>query len=239
MSLSGEFPPFFHLLLSKLTTVVKVWSSSSLRRTRPKEPSRSFQPVSSQSFPSQQSPSKRVPGRKMERQQVAKRHPKTTFKVSISISFRADFAIVLRVPRVAHTSRTFKSMSVIHCRYDDSGGRPVRFFLSVADDFGDPPRFGFPVVLRPRYNHPLPNPIPSNDDRSTNYSPESATPLSNSEALAMLKTPTTTCTFRTPGLLFPFMTIFRVPRHGRSLDGHRLSIQVCNPPSCPCSSAFC
>jgi hypothetical protein len=100
MSLSGECSKSSLLSSQSLTAVVKVWSSSSMRRTRPKEPSRSFQPVSSQSFPPQPSPPARVPGRKKETEGTTSGETTTEndAQVSISISFRSDFATVLRAP---------------------------------------------------------------------------------------------------------------------------------------------
>ena len=129
-------------------------------------------------------------------QQAAKRRPKTTFKVSISIYFRSDFATVLCAPCHA-------CVHLGDVLYDIQYPRSIRL-LRVASPFDSsiwrrrrrrPAPLGFPIVLRTRSIIPLPSPIPSNDDRSTNHSLEPVTPLSNSEALVMLKTPTTTCTF--------------------------------------------
>ena len=73
-----------------------------MRRTRPKKPPRSFEPVSLQSFPSQPSPQERVPGRKRRLQRAAKRHPKTTFKSRFRFLFvpilRPFHVPVLRIP---------------------------------------------------------------------------------------------------------------------------------------------
>lgn len=199
-----------------------------MRRTRSKEPPRPLQPVSSKSLSSQPSLPERVPGRKRMVQQAAKRQPKTTFKVSISISFRSDFATVLCPPcyvyvylgNILHHIQT-------HGRYDCCEWSARSIFLSGADDDGDLPRLVFPSFCARVTIIPLPSPIPSNDDRSTNHSLEPATPLSNSEALVMLRTPTTTCTFPDYRIRFITDNLSMLSRHGRNLDGHRLSIQVC------------
>jgi hypothetical protein len=80
-----------------------------------------------------------------------------------------------------------------------ASGQPVRFFCLVRTTTATRPAWFshlYTSSLSARVPVlPLPNPIPSNDDRSTNHSLEPVTPLSNSEALAMPKTLTTTCMF--------------------------------------------
>ena len=191
--MSSSFPPFS--FLSKAHRARQVWPSSSMRRTRPKKPPRSFEPVSLQSFPSQPSPQERVPGRKRRLQRAAKRHPKTTFKSR----FRFLFVPILRpfhVPRVAYSLRMLERHPTSTVDATTSSRQPVRFFCG-ADDDGDPPRLAFPSFCARVTIIPLPNPIPSNDDRSTNHSLEPVTHLSNSAALEMPRTPTTTCMFST------------------------------------------
>lgn len=129
--MSASFLPSSFFSFQRLTAVVKVWTSSSMRRTRPKEPSRSFQSVSSQSFHSQPSPPARVPGSKKRRvQQPAKRQPKTTFKSRFRfLSFRfcdRSACPALRIPRGRFKRHT---MSTVDTR--TASGQPVRFFCLV------------------------------------------------------------------------------------------------------------
>jgi len=138
-------PQFFLFFSSQsLTAVVKVWSSSSMRRTRPKEPSRPFQPVSLQSFLPQPSSPARVPGRKKKRrvQQAAKRQPKTTCKSR----FRFLFVPILRpfyVPRATYTMARFQTICDPHGRCDDCEWSARSILLSGVDDDGDPARSVF------------------------------------------------------------------------------------------------
>ena len=192
--MSASIPIFS---FQSLTVVVKVWSSSSMRRTCPKKSSRSLQPVSSQSFPPQPSSPARVPGRKRNgghnnrRNDNRKRHPNLDFDF-FSFQFRDRSARpVLRIPW-----GSFKRYAMSTVDATTASGQPVRFFCG-ADDDGDPPRLAFPSFCARVTIIPLPNPIPSNDDRSTNHSLEPVTHLSNSAALEMPRTPTTTCMFST------------------------------------------
>ena len=116
--------------------VVKAWSSSSMRRTCPEEPSRSFQPVSSQSLLPQVSPQVRVSGsnngayNERRHQQAAERQPKTTFKSR----FRFLFVPILRpfcLPRTTHTPGGFKRSTIFAINTTTASGQPVRFFLSA------------------------------------------------------------------------------------------------------------
>ena len=179
-----------------------------MRRTRPKESSRSLQPVSLLSSHSQPFSPARVPGRKNETEGTTSGETTTEndVRVPISISFRSDFTTALRAPCCVYHG---EAPIDIQCSRSmrRPRGQPVRFFCLVRTTTAiRPARFSHlcPIVLRAHPSPPLPNPIPSNDDRSTNHSLEPVTPLSNSEALAMPKTPTTTCTFLTLKRL-PFM----------------------------------
>jgi len=168
-----------------------------MRRTRPKEPSRSFQPVSSQSFPPQLSSPARVPGRKKRnggynkrRNDNRKRRPSLDFDF---FSFRfCDRSACPVLPWGG-----FKRYAMFTVDATTASGQPVRFFCLVRTTTATRPAWFSHLYIPSFYARvpvlPLPNPIPSNDDRSTNHSLEPATPLSNFEALAMPKTLTTTC----------------------------------------------
>ena len=103
MNLSGEFPPFLVLFSpQRLTALVKVWSSSSMRRTCPKEPPRPFKPVSLRSFSSQSSPPERVPGRKEEcttcgENDIRKRRSKSRFRF-LFVPISRPFCVLLALP---------------------------------------------------------------------------------------------------------------------------------------------
>jgi len=133
-------------------------------------------PIQTRKFailPSQTLPASTRSGSKQRKaQQAAKRHPKTTSKSR----FRFPFVPILRpscVPR-ATMRRFYTTYTMFTIDTTTASGQPVRF-LSGADHDGDPTGLVspslYPIVLRARSSPPpLPSPIPSNDDRSTNHS---------------------------------------------------------------------
>ena len=156
LSLSGERAPSLSFSFKRLT-VVKLWSSSSMRCARPKESSRPFQPVSSQSPPSQLSPPARVPGRNNEGTTGGETTTENDIQTSISISFRSDFATVLRAP--CYDGEVLRDKRFFTIDTTTASGQPVRFFQSGADDDGDSAGLAspspYPIVLRPRSSPPL------------------------------------------------------------------------------------
>ena len=155
----------------------------------------------STTLPSQPSLPARVPGRKTEGTTSGETTTENDVQVSISISFRSDFATVLRAPCFVYDGK-FYTIYDFTIDTTTTSGQPVRFFCLVRTTAATRPAW-FSHLYTPSFcarvpvPH-LPNPIPSNNDRSTNTL-EPATPLSSSEALAMPRTPTTTCTFPTLG----------------------------------------
>ena len=208
LSLSGESFFLLFFSLQRLTAVVKVWSSSSMRRTRPKEPSRPFQPVSSQSFHSQPSPPARVPGRKKHGGYNRRRNDNRKRRSSLDFDFFSfrfcdhSACPVLRMPWGGFARYVMFTVDAT-----TASGQPVRFFCLVRTTTATRPAWSShlysPSLCARVPVLPLPNPIPSNDDRSTNHSLEPVTPLSNSEALVMQKTPTATCMSPKPSNLSP------------------------------------
>ena len=218
--MSASIPIFS---FQSLTVVVKVWSSSSMRRTCPKKSSRSLQPVSSQSFPPQPSSPARVPGRKRNggynkrRNDNRKRH--TTFDFDFfSFRFRDRSACpMLRIPWGG-----FKRYATFTVDATTASGQPVRFFFLVRTTTATRPAwFPSPISHRfaPAFQSSLSRirfPRMTIAQRTTL---EPVTPLSNSEALAMPRTPTTTCTFPTPGCPPLYANSSRHPgTEGTSMD---------------------
>ena len=140
----------FPFSFQKLTPVAKVWSSSSMRRTRPKEPSRSFQSVSSQSFRSQPSLASTRFGSKKKRKvpQPAKRQPKTTS----TSRFRFLFVPILRpfcVPHATCIMGGFKQHTMFTVDATTASGRPVRVLCLVRTTAATrPARFPIPMSYR-------------------------------------------------------------------------------------------
>ena len=132
--------------------------------------------------------------------------------------------------------RRFYTTHDFYDRYDDCEWSARSIPLSGADHDGDPTGLVspslYPIVLRARSSPPLSRVRfhPMTIAQRTTLEP--VTPLSNSEALAMPRTPTTTCTFLALGCP-RFRRLIVTSRHGRNLDGHRLSIQVRNLPYHP------
>ena len=172
LSLSGECSSYLLFFLSRLTAVVKVWSSSSMRCPRPQEPSRPFKPVSSQSLPLNPPCQhafrvETTEGTNKRRNDIRKRHPSLDFDF---LSFRFCDRPACPVPRCGgftrHTMFTIDTTT--------ASGQPVRFFCLVRTTTATRPAW-FSHLYIPSFCArvpvlPLPNPIPSNDDRSTNHS---------------------------------------------------------------------
>jgi len=132
----------------------KVWSSSSMRRTCPKEPPRSFQPVSLQSFHSQPSSPARVPGRKETEVTTKRRNDNRKRRTSFDFDFFSfQFCDRSACPMLRGAFKRY-AMFTVDCEWS---ARSI--FLSGADD-RDPPRLVFPslysIVLRARSNPPSP-----------------------------------------------------------------------------------
>lgn len=143
-----------------------------MRRTRPKEPSRPFQPVSLQSFSSHPSPPERVPGRN------GTTSGETTTENDVQCLdfdfFRSDFATVPYAPllRTRIPWGCFERYPTSTVGTAAASGQPVRFFCLVRTTTATclPPLLVFPSFCAHVTIIPLPSPIPSNDDRSTNHS---------------------------------------------------------------------
>ena len=172
-----------------------------MRRTRPKKPPRPFQPVSLQPFPLNPPRQHEFRVEKMEGTTTGETTTENDVQVSISISFRSNFTTIPRAPCYVYDGG-FYTICGFTIDTTTASGQPVRFFCLVRTTTATRPARFSHLYIPSFYARvpvlPLPNPIPSNDDRSTNHSLEPVTPLSNSEALAMPKTLTTTCMFPSP-----------------------------------------
>ena len=168
-------------------------------------------------------------------QQAAKRQPKTTFNVSISISF-------VPISRPFRMPRCYVRVYLGDVSNDTQRPRSVRL-LRVVSPFDFSVWYGRrrrlaspPSWFSHRFAHTLQSSLSQvRFHRMTiaqRTTLEPATPLSNSEALVTPRTPTTTCTSSILNPLF-FSITYPSARHGRNLDGHRLSIQVCSLPISP------
>lgn len=171
-----------------------------MRRPRPKEPSRPFQPVSLQPFPLNPPRQHAFRVEHMEGTTTGETTTENDAQVSISISFRSDFATVLRAPCCVYDGYTICDFTI---DTTTASGQPVRFFCLVRTTTATRPAWFpslYPIVSRPRSSLPpisrIRFPRMTIAQRTTL---EPVTPLSNFEAPAMPKTPTTTCTFPTPG----------------------------------------
>ena len=194
-------------------------------------------PIQTRKFailPSQPSLPARVLGRNngrhdKRRNDIRKRHPSFDFDF---LSFRFCDRPACPVPRCGGFTRH----TIFTIDTTTASGQPVRFLCRVRTTTATPLAW-FPRPCIPSFCARVPVPPlsqvrfhPMTIAQRTTLEP--VTPLSNSEALAMPRTPTTTCTFLALGCP-PFRRLIVTSRHGRNLDGHRLSIQVRNLPYHP------
>ena len=192
-----------------------------MRRTRPKKPPRPFQPVSLQPFPLNPPRQHEFRVEKMEGTTTGETTTENDVQVSISISFRSNFTTIPRAPCYVYDGG-FYTICGFTIDTTTASGQPVRFFCLVRTTTATRPAwFPSPISHRfaPAFQSSLSRirfPRMTIAQRTTL---EPVTPLSNSEALAMPRTPTTTCTFPTPGCPPLYANSSRHPgTEGTSMD---------------------